>query len=368
MAVYIIFLILCFLNGSIIYYTGVTDQKNRIYLYISIFWAVVIATFRKCSVGWDTERYVLGFQILNGDKSDNYKYTAEHWEIFWKYMNILIGKLGGNEQILFFVVSLFIMSGVGIFIYSNIDKNKTVFMPFIMFITLFNLWSSSMNLMRQYCALAIVINIFSILNNKVTKKRVVLCIMMIVCSMGFHITGILGIFILLVCVLPRITKKMIYVQLFVVFSISWGYSLVLKFIPVLVPKYAYYVKNFFYSTRSIYNYYVIIIIIKLVCTFLVLSLVKVNRDENINLYKINMICNIGIVFQLLAWTTNLAERLGYYFDIYIVLLISKLIWQIKLKERYLAMLLVIILAIAFYLFSLNAGAKGIVPYKFYWQK
>ncbi len=137
-------------------------NKKRIkkfFLILCFFQMFLIQGLRSIDVGTDTSFYVNVYNnFLN---SEYYSYLFTHYEIGFQKLYMVLRFLNADSQVLLLVVSAITMLGFGIFIYKN--STDVVLSTFI-FSCMF--YPNSFNIMRQYLAIAIVINSLTLIFNR----------------------------------------------------------------------------------------------------------------------------------------------------------------------------------------------------------
>ena len=100
---------------------------------------------------------------------------------------------------------MIILLGFGYFIYQN---SSNTFWPVFLFITLDHMFVSMYSL-RQYCAIAISINIYTILRKGTSVKAYIKAVTLLIIAMMFHTTAIICVLFIAVFMLGKISKNRI---------------------------------------------------------------------------------------------------------------------------------------------------------------
>lgn len=366
MIIHIVLLILICILGFLIYARGTSQLRNKRFIIISFFLVFLVSALRDETVGLDTANYILGFNILKSGASNVfYSWTANSWEPLWRALNSAIGFFTSDPQWLLVITSLIIYIGIGIFIYYNCDNNESAFWPVFFFITLAVLYPMSMYLLRQFCALIFIANIHTVLKRGRTKKRVLFSIVLLIAGILFHYSAIIGILIFVVEMLPKITKK----HLLIVFILSLSPNIIFPLLKTIVirfiPIYAHYFTIQAYQGEEIRAYSFLMIIMRVICCIVVLYYTNFDREENRVLVNMCFYSNIAIFFTLMLMETIMAQRLGNYFEFFIILFIPQIVKNFR--NQSILYLIIFVVSWAFFIFELSTGARAIVPYHFFWQ-
>ena len=365
MLIHVILLLAICILGMFIYRRGVSKRKNKQFIFWALFLVFLVQACRAQTVGLDTQNYVRGFIVLDQNlEGSYYSWTAFSWEPLWKLLNYFVGLFTDNPQWLLAVSSAFILTGIGVFVYYNCKDNESSFWPIFFFMTLAILYPMSTYLLRQFCAVGLLANIYTLLRNGKTPKKFFLSILFILIATGFHKSAILvGIIILLVSVWPIVSKKVIWAALVLQIVVPYIYTYLVNIFVQIFPQYSLYLTA--YEGEEIRAYSVVMIALRAICCLLVILKFDPRRPENILLYKLCLLNAIVSIFVMLQTKTIMAQRLGNYFEIFLILLIPEIMH--KLTKKRLLYFGVFAFSVAFFMFELSTGARGIVPYSFFWE-
>lgn len=368
----IVLLSICCL-GVFFYRNGSSYQKNKKFVISSFLILFFVEALRGSNVGWDTQTYINHFNSINAyvHGMSSYSSAYEKWEKLWVALNALVGIVLKDSQWLLAAASMIILVGFGYFILHNVNENESAFWPVFFFMAL-GQYFSTMNLLRQYCAMAIAINIYTVLQNGISKKNIVKSLILLAVAFGFHTTGILYAAIILVFIIP-ITRKTITAILCVAGICYVGFSNILRYFADIFPKYARYVVIFFngekYTGATLGGYTQILTLLKIIvvcATFLLNPQYK----ENKALYKLSFFAIISVGGALMTTQISLAGRVNYYFEIFLILLIPKLINRMKSRRTMLYSIVFLLgwMTFLFLIYGNNGNmTKGCMPYSFFWQ-
>lgn len=321
-------------------------KTSYIYIYISFVYIIAIQGLRKIIVGVDVSGYIGGFKLakelnfLSGDRLFNYELGYSIYSQFFSKLNL-------PEQIYLFIVSLTIMLPI---FYTILKISKIPSLSVLIYIT-FGFFTFSFSGLRQ--AIAIGITFFSFKFIKEQKK--VWFILFCFLAMSFHKSA----FIFL------LSYPIYYLKISKKFFLFFNFIFLVLFI---FKDKLFLIFYKFYKGRTgeieITNAYnmLILLIILLIVSYLFVR----NNYEIINGYRNFLI--ITITLQIFASVSNIAMRLGYYYYIFLILLIPEIIYKQSIKNNRIIMTITVIL-FAVYFFQKNTGNGylNVSPYYFYWQ-
>lgn len=94
------------------------------------------------------------------------------------------------------------------------------------------------------------------------------------------------------------------------------------------------------------------------------------RAENPMLNYLRMLLLVGVASQSLGVLGNGAiTRIGYYFNVFLMILLPEMINKFKESERgSISMAAIILLCVFFVLTTTETNSSGVIPYKFFWEE
>ena len=363
MAAYIILLIyISFLGYKMFFNEGATRKKNRLFLFLAFTPIFLLQSLRGEFVGWDTKNYVAAYRFLI--KGSELMWAK--WETGFTTIYQLTALFSDNPQWMLAGCAAVIMTGYGIFIYENTEEDSSVFWPVFFFFTLTHFFSS-MNLLRQSCAMAFSLNIYTVLKKDTSFKGYVKAVLLLIAGFMFHSAAI-------VCIgffLPFVKRRCGRFSMFGVVLLSVaGYVFFPKILEILFqmfPKYQFYEDSEFFSEASIGAYYLIQMMLKAGLLLLVL-LIDPQDDRSRDVYRLALLVALSIGIIMLKSKVNLAGRLSYFYDIFTILLIPKAINRLCEGETRQRMYgLVYLLGVFMLFYTMLGSSRGCVPYTFFWQ-
>ncbi|WP_370827272.1 EpsG family protein [Fournierella massiliensis] len=362
MWIHIVLLISICAVGGVCYSNGVSPRKNKIFLIVSLTLIFFVQGFRRLDVGIDTPTYVSGFYRINLIENS---FEKTRWEPLYVLINQLIWNVSENHQILLIVVSIIILSGFGVFIYHNVPKNNSAFWPIFFFMTL-NHYFTSMVSLRQYCALAIGINIYTVLNNTDDKRKWLKAVILLIVSVMFHQSAICLVLLMIFCGMRKFTKEKIIGFSILGVAVFFLFDVLLKIAFLILPVYQGYAesgKKFEGVALSEIN--TVFLILKVIVCVLAFKLNESNV-ENQKLLKLVAISFVGILISLLTTKVQLIWRFGYYYDVFLIILIPEFLNHFR-KEKILGYSFLFIIGWIYYIVLMKMNYSQCIPYYFCWK-
>ena len=344
------------------------DKKGlKQFIILSELLLFFIIACRGTSVGLDTITYKVYYDRLLRQPSFNQQL---HWEPLFILFIRIAGRFN-SFQVLLALCAAVTCIGFGIFIYYNVKDKWIAFWYLYFYITL-NLYFNSLHLMRQICAMAIAINVYTVLKNDKTRRGFIKVAILVALAMGFHITA--GLFIAPVIVtmlLDKIGKKTIaialFASLFAGILLTYAQRLILLF-----ERYSRYLDDDRLTEGHMGVYTASLIIIKSVLTLVVLAKLNPDDERNREIYRLTLINVIATTFFALQSRTQFALRIGYWYEMYFPLYLPTCLHRIRSKKnRCILLLFFFLYGFAYFIYMMKFGGiksnRGTVPYLFFWQ-
>jgi len=185
------------------------NQKYKVFWILAVAVLTYIAAMRGLDVGIDIKYYVLKTykiaQTYRGNFFGYIAYNPDQVEPLYMLTEYIAANVIKNVHFALFVFSLlsntFILLGV-----KNLRNRMSVTVGWIAYCLLF--YSVTLNLMRQFIAIAIIFYLFSD-SKKLNWKRAAFFSLL---AMGFHISGLMGMFLYAVYII--LGKKEVTTSLF----------------------------------------------------------------------------------------------------------------------------------------------------------
>lgn len=327
-------------------------SKNRtesIYLFFVFAFVSLIIGLRDISVGIDTKNYIY-----------EYYYKVQNGSIFNNSIEIvinIIAKICPTPQIFLFVVGAVTSMLFAIFIFQN---SENVWLSTIIFLGMF--FVQSMNLMREWLAIAIGINsLMFFKKNKYFIGSVILLVAILT-----HVTAISLIFIPLFLFIKN-KRKALYLTtffclLFVIFKNN-----IFNLVVFIFPKYYDYIYSGYFVNESAFNIKdLIFIAIELYFIyFLLYESWKLPNEKKQQFYANIAFLLIAITFSYCGQNISIFHRLVYYYSVYLIISLPEVIEKSSLKS-----IIVPLLIVAMFIMLYRSGISdnnGISEYLFFWQ-
>lgn len=346
MTIYYIFLCLLFVVSSLTIDIKNTKVRNIIIIGFAVVYIIMMQGLRHQSIGVDTSSYIIGYNlsknvnVFEGEKLFNY-------ESGYILLNHILNKLGVSEQAFLIIISIIIIVPISIIL---IKKSKMPALSILLYMA-FGFFTMTFSGLRQSIAMGILF--FSYMYIQDRKLIQFLICLLLACT--FHKSAIGFIiayplynvnlksrdyifFVIPIFLIAFILRSEIFEYLAFLFKgesvaseVTGAYGLFLFMILTLILSYLFYRKE--------------------------------NKD--VNAYR-NYIL-VAIFIQMLASCSNVVGRMGYYYWIFITLLVPEILKnQKKGLDRFLYGTAITTFLVVYYTMSLRSGYLNIVPYRFFW--
>lgn len=363
MTVYFLLLVYIFAIAILIYRGGKpSKQKNKVFVVMSFLSIVILESLRAETVGIDTNDYIYIFNLINRYSWID-AFTVTKHEVGYVFLNKLVGTFTSNPQFMLFAVSLLMMMNFGYFIYHNTDENEYAIWPVYFWITLNHLFTSMVSL-RQYLALSIAVNIYTVLKKEFNRKNVITSVILLLVAMSFHTSAIFCILYFVVLFIKQVDRKIILLtsvaSAFILTFFSYFENLVLTLLPRYV-RYREYQGR--YVGRSITTINIVFILLKIAFAVLVFML-NPKREGNKDIYRLGCLSIISAEITTLTTQVYLLWRVGYYYDIFMILLIPKVLKRVSTRTlRVFCYIAMIMFGLLYYYRQMYYNSAQDVPYR-----
>ncbi len=361
-------LVFCIFAVAIAVYRGkgADRTKNKIFIVGSFMLVVVLESVRADTVGIDTNDYIAAFRTI-ARCSWRQAFSVTKFEAGYVFLNRLVATFTSDPQWLLAAVSLLMMINFGYFIYHNLEDGEYAVWPVFFWITLNHLFTSMVSL-RQYLALSIVVNIYTVLKKGLGRHNLFVSVLLLILAMSFHTSAIFCIFYFLVFAYKKVNRRFIFLISIAGFFVLTFFSYFENFVLMILPRYMRYREyQGRYMGRNITTINLIFIALKILFALLVFML-SPKREENRDLYRLSSLGIISAGITILTTQVYLLWRVGYFYDIFMVLLIPKVLRRINTRPfRVLAYLAMIIFALLYYYRQMYYNSAQAVPYRVFWD-
>ena len=361
MDIYWILVFLIFLVGIPIQ-PHLSKRKAKCYLWIIFIMLFVVSAFRAYSVGADTIEYVRIFKNIKWIDITKSRYETG----FLKYV-LLLHSISSNPTILIAVSSAFCIGVTCFFVYKY-SKNPILSM---MLYILLGEYFSQMNIMRQAIALGIIELSFIILLDKDTKRCKIVSFFLIILAMQFHSASIVALLPWLFLVIMYKKKiiinfsKLLKYTILATLILILAYSVVMKIVSVVLPKYA----GYFDSTWSDSNYNASLYNMLIQLSFGLVGLILL-RNKPLNKIQLfaAVLWSMALSFNTLSMRMEIWNRIAVLFNVYTYLIWTpEILSEIKIARNRVVVYSVIILCSCLYMWivlTYRPEWSSVVPYIF----
>jgi cbb3-type cytochrome oxidase subunit 3 len=326
-------------------------KRNKIVILTSCTAIAVIQGLRSVYVGIDlfrpggylpALRFAKDLNLLAGEKLYNF-------EIGYSIYSIIFANLNVSDQLYLFIVAVTIILPIG---YIWIKNSKMPGLSVFIYLTL-GFFTFSFSGLRQSIALAI-----TFLSYKFIKeKKLIQFLLCIALAMSFHKTAIIFV----------IAYPLYYLRIKPFYFIFLIPSLILIFLlRTKIFLLIYHLYKGVAGVTEATNAYTMLFVMIVVLALAYMFGDKNKNNLDLNAYKNYML--ITIIVQIFASHSNIIMRAGFYYYIFITLLIPEVIAnQRDPKIRIIAVGVSIIALLYFFQVTTGDGYLNVSPYYFYWQ-
>lgn len=333
-------------------------REKIIFLYLIGGFLAIVSGMRKKSIGTDTLQFYNAFQSIDQNNYGWLDYAETRYEIGYFWLNKIIAIFTSDSQAFLMITSFIIIIGIFYFIYRN---SANVLYSVLLFQTMYY-YCNSMNLTRQYIAVALAINSFTYIKQNEMIKA---CLFVIIGS-SFHTSALLMLPIIYTLSKMNMNFKKINKVYIIIILGSFLTPLLINLTVTIFPRYEFYLtyQSDFSGGRIMPIVYISIIILG---SFF-LSHLKRNDEKNISYYYASIFLLIGAMLLIISnFYFESANRITSYFLIYFIIFVPELFKLFRPRSRMLLYGALLLFSTYYYVSLLNNGVAGVTPFKFYWQ-
>lgn len=359
-----------------------TKFARNILAIIAILLPCILAGLRADTIGTDVKVYVEPMYNAAKESHSLSAYMNQRWFVIWRYMYVnsfeigfslmvfLIQKLGGSFAMVLFFIQLLIVAPIYIGL-RKIHKSYPIWFCMFVFYCLF--YNTSLNMMRQWIAMAILFMAFSYLILEEKKKY---CILTLVACL-FHTSAIMGFAILFVYVYCTEKKKSIRATRFKLYEsmapikiFVYGCIMLLSLNTIAVilryiglSKYIVYIQG----DNGLYLLPNQILLRLPIILLFVIRWKKVLKEDKLTPFYGSMLVLDLLTSQLMS-INPYAFRIGSFFSEYNILSYSAMVYAGKRKhtaKKYMTLLCVIAYLVIYWVYYyVIKGSHETFPYVF----
>lgn len=325
-------------------------KSNLFIIYISFTIIILFQSFRKWTVGIDIVTYLSFFERLStGSMMD---FSAEFYTIETGFLiyNKFIAWFTSDNQIFLAIVSASIFIPIGYMIYKN---SLNLYLSIIALITL-GIFNFTFSGIRQSIAIAV-----AFLGYEFIKKRKWFWFVLIVLlASTFHKSALIFLPAYPLYYLKINKKHFLLVLGIIVFVFVFKSFLLKFFVSSVFEKYD--SSELLVSTGA-YTMFFIMLLIYSVSIF-----VQRKKEFSVKLNACSNYMLVAVIIQIAASESQVAMRAGYYYFIFIALLLPEIMATFKDKKvRDGLVFITVVMCVAFYYLTTSSSALN--PYRFYWE-
>lgn len=297
------------------------EKTKKRFLFFLFIVLAFLAGLRAINVGKDTISYVSIFRQVSAGiplsvmhKSDT---TIELGYLFFVKM---VSFFTNSEQVFLLIQSIFICIGISKFLY---DNSKNIYLSTALFYAL--LFTSTMNITRQYLALVLAIQCI----NLVDKKKYLTCIIVMIVAITIHKSSVVFLFILFAYVMK---SKQYFLPTFGVMGLIVCYLLTTSYLNKILSFLGYgrYIGSHYMKAATTGGMMAYVYTIISIFGIIVYLLIKNKDNIDNSLYRFYLL--ISIIGTVIVWLTqinSMFSRFGIYFIIFMLLLLPEMLEAIK---------------------------------------
>jgi hypothetical protein len=327
------------------------NRRNKMVVICSGIAIVLVQGLRSITVGVDLIagyipglRYAENMNFFAGDKVFNY-------EIGYSLYSQLFAKLNVSDQLYLFIVAITIIVPIA---YIWLKNSKMPGLSVFIYVTL-GFFVFSFSGLRQAIAIAITFYSFNYILGR-NFKKFILCIIL---AMFFHTSAIVFLLAYPLFNLKINNKNLFFVIIPAAILVFCLRAQIFLFIYRLYEGKVGFVEHT--------NAYTMLLVMIFVWILSYIFGSKNNDDLRFNAYKNYML--FAIFFQIFASQSNIVMRAGYYYYIFITLLIPDVIMHQKDKVTRMIVSVVLVFALIYFFQAVTSdGYLNVCPYHFYWDR
>lgn len=360
--------VLSLLNSMVSKYVDL--NLKRILVFILLFLIILIVGLRSVNVGSDTIEYFNSFNFIRYENVGSFRnllnnnfFGSERLEPGFVYLNKFLNYITPNPQILLFLESILLYGSIYLNIsYLSLNPSLSAF-----FVLTGGIFITSMNLLRQYMALALCFLGYYFWTRLDKRKALFIIILATIC---FHRTAILFLFLFLTDRIKFNKKGLVIGGIISLGSILFFNPIIQIFYKVF-PYYASYSNKLddFGSGKPFVIFNILLCTLTLIVGLYCKKVGNFNSVFTFNRWnELSLFILISIVFTAFSWNFTQADRISQYFRAFMVIYIPNCMYMIKNKKVIQNVLLIsyIVVFVSYFTYMLvfKDNWNNVVPYLF----
>lgn len=364
--------LICFFASAVFAYLAHKTNSRGLFVFLSVVSILIttcLAGFRGITVGIDTANYfsiarfwpgAVGSSSIIGYMQLYVRASRGTQELLFGLLTGLVAKLTANYNVFLFICHLIIVGGVYIGA-SRLKEHADPAITMLLFYLLY--FNHSLNVFRQYCAMAIIFAVVADLE----KKKYFKYLVFVVIAFFFHNTAVIGIAPLLIHMVlyPRSSLREISLgrKAFTLVAIVGGTASILPVVRLLInagvlsSKYLYYLD----SEDSSYTMVLLFLMVELTGIALCWKYLKKN-DAHFDFF---LLCSGAfLVLYILATSVKYGKRIAAYFSFLNIITLGMMIkTQPNINNRRIARLAVFGVVLVYWVYVyMYRNASQTFPY------
>lgn len=329
------------------------NRRDRHFAIVATVLLVLMIGLRSEEMGVDLASYLPSFTRLNNYSwaqlfsLDSYLNYEKGYVIF----NKVVGSISTNYNFFLFVCAVVSIFPIGVFIYKN---SANVLFSFMIYLGLPS-FLTTFSTLRQAVAIGITVLAFEF----VKRKKPVWFILVVLLAACFHSSAV--IFLIAYPLYWMKTGR------------SWGYISVMVLPVIYVLRYPMFAifsrifkNNAAVDDNGALTLFVVFAIVYIFCLFF-------GDRDNERTNGLSNIFWVACAIQAIGGVNSIVIRVGYYFMIYLALLLPEVFEDMKTRlepqQRQVVLLVVELCFLVYGLYAIrNGGWAETYPYAFYWTE
>lgn len=325
-------------------------KRNLFFVFVSFFAIILFQSLRKWTVGIDVVTYLNFFERLSAESMMDFSSEFYTIETGFLIYNKLIAWFTSDKQIFLAIVSASIFIPIGYVIYKN---SKNFYLSITALITL-GIYNFTFSGLRQSIAIAIVFLSFEFIK----KKKWFWFVLIVLLASSFHLSALVFLPAYPLYFLKIKKKHFLLVLGFIAIVFVFKSFLLKFFVSAAFEKYD--SSELLVSTGA-YTMFFIMLSIYSLSIF-----VQRKREFSVSLNAFSNYILMALLIQIAASESQVAMRAGYYYFIFITLLLPEIMATFKNKKGSDGLVFImVVLCILFYYLTTSTSALN--PYLFYWE-
>lgn len=345
------------------------EKKKGVKILFSLFAVLIpsiLAGVRSTVIGTDINVYVLRLFNYAQTSSLTSFFSYSDVEIGYSLLTYLLAKVSNNVGWLLFIDEFIIIGFIYLFAY---NKRKEHPIWLIMAVYYFLAYNKSLNIIRQSMSISVIIYSLIYMERKNYKKVLILFLL----ALSFHTTSLFAIPVYIIMYIYKNdyfkkSRNIILLTILIVLVIlAFCYEPIIHFLTydlkIISDKYYGYFTAYVQEINI--NYFELIYKLIWVFCFGMIYIMDKNKVKNEGIYFIFLLIDL-ILFPISFKISN-ADRIGYYYlypaMLIIVPTVKKMFKKDHVNQRFVTILILILLFSYWYRIYINLGFCETYPYK-----